>query len=383
MGEVNKAIVNYISKNILKTKKKSEEEEEKAAFSFFDYDHLEDSSIWYLSDIERKDFLIENMKPEFLENTIFAIVLDFTKPWEFLDQLAQWADVIFEINKKLFLQLPVAKQNKMRKDIENHFKFYKNPDKKKEEEFPQTQDSEAKDGEEAGAEEEMREAIDEMELEDGVLNVNLGVRVMIIWAKSEVISTGETKKYFDHRFEFIFKHLREFALRYGASLVFTSARKGTNLELLYSYLKHLFFDADFEIGPEVNNKESIFIPSGYDSPKFIQQLAPSIDDPYNKIVSNIGGGEEVEEKEIKWESWELLLDKLKDKLFEESEDSKEDTQAARKEEAVKKVQEKKIDPQTYFKSMIGKNNPRASTKKPNDGDKTESFKKKLRLDYIE
>ena len=50
---------------------------------------------------------------------------------------------------------------------------------------------------------------------------------------------------------------------------------------------------------------------------------------------------------------------------------------------MKKVQEKKIDPQTYFKSMIGKNNPRASAKKPADGDKADSFKKKLRLDHLE
>jgi dynein light intermediate chain 1 len=256
-------------------------------------------NVWYLSDPERKDFLIENMKPENLENTIFAIVLDFTKPWQFLDQLSQWADVIFEINKKLFLQLPVSKQNKMRKDIENHFKFYKNPDKKADSGFNAPTEGEPNEGE-GGEEDEMREAIGEMTLEDGILNVNLGVHLMIICTKSEVVATGDTQKYFQPRFDFISKHLREFALRYGAALVFTSAKKGTNMEVLYSYLKHLFFEADFNVGPEVNNKESIFIPSGYDSPKFVAQLVPNIDDPYDKIVSNIGGtDEDLQEEETK------------------------------------------------------------------------------------
>lgn len=104
-------------------------------------------------------------------------------------------------------------------------------------------------------------------------------------------------KYFQPRFEFIMKHVREFALRYGASVIFTSCLKGTNMELLYSYLKHIFFEADFAIGPEINNKESIFIPSGFDSPKLISQLVPGIDDPYDKIIVNISGGDNLDAEE--------------------------------------------------------------------------------------
>lgn len=76
-----------------------EEDEEAHHYSFFDYEHMDSTNVWYLNEPERKEFLINNMKPEYLENTIFAIILDFTKPWEFQDQLSIWADVIFEINK--------------------------------------------------------------------------------------------------------------------------------------------------------------------------------------------------------------------------------------------------------------------------------------------
>lgn len=154
--------------------KKAGDEEEPQNYSFFDYDHLGDTNVWYLNDTERKDFLIENFKPDHLENTIFGIVLDCSKPWQFLDQLSIWSEVIFEINKKLFLQLPVAKQNKMKKDIENRFKFYVNPLKNKYEEDQQPE----QEGE--GNQEEMKEALDEMDLDDGILNVNLGVPLIII-----------------------------------------------------------------------------------------------------------------------------------------------------------------------------------------------------------
>lgn len=113
------------------------------------------------------------------------------------------------------------------------------------------------------------------------------------------MATGETSKYFTPRFDFILKNLREFSLRYGASLIFTSAKKGTNMDVLNSYLKYRYFDADFKVGPEINNKEGIFIPAGYDSPKLVQQLCPNIDDPYDKIVSNVGGSAEVDQEEVR------------------------------------------------------------------------------------
>ena len=250
-------------------------------------------NVWYLSDPERMDFLVENMKPENLDNTIFAIILDFTKPWTFLDQLSQWADVIFEINKRLLLQLPVSKQNEMKKKMEDRFKFYKNPAKTENKEY---EEGEGEKKEDEG-DNEMREALNEMTLEEGILSVNYGIQIMVICTKAEVVATGETMKYFKTRFEFILKHLREFTLRYGAALIFTSAKRGTNIDVLYNYLQHLFFDADFNIPPEVYNKERIFIPTGYDSPRFVEQLAPNIDDPYDKIVNNLGVGDQVNDEE--------------------------------------------------------------------------------------
>jgi dynein light intermediate chain 1 len=329
------------------------------------------------------------MKPEQLENTIFAIWLDLTKPWTFLDQLSIWSDVLFAINKELFSkQLPLQKQNKMRKNIENHFKFYVNPDK--------DQQTQAENQEGEGDTEEFKQAIDEMDLEEGVLTVNLGIPIMLICTKSEVVATGETIKYFNPRFDFILKHLREFTLRYGATLFFTSARKGTNLEVLHEYLRHRYFEDSLSTGPEINNKESIFIPAGYDSPKFVEQLWPNIDDPYDKIVNNISGLlQDDDQEEVDCEEWDLWLDKMKENYKDDEEE--DDTKAISKEQMEEKVKQKTIKPNEFYANLLKNkvNNARASVSKPADGEestkvsdeekqkKLAEFKKKLKLDNLE
>jgi dynein light intermediate chain 1 len=219
-------------------------------------------NVWHLNDTNRTEFLLHNLKPEHFDKLIIAIVLDFTKPWDFLDQLAKWADIIFEISKKL----PAAKQNEMRKRLEDHFRFYKNPDKKED-----MSDTTEDDKNQESNDEEMNEALKNMALDEGILSVNLGIPIIIICNKSEVVASGDTIKYFQTRLEFIMKHIREFALRYGASIIFTSTKKGSNLEELYTYIQHRLFDLS-TVSPEITNKESMLIPTGYDSPKLVQQL---------------------------------------------------------------------------------------------------------------
>lgn len=369
-------------KILLRLNKKGQDDEEPRLFSFFDYDHLGETNVWYLNDPEKKDFLIDNFKPDFLEDTIFAIVLDSSKPWQFLDQLSIWSDVIFEINKKLFLQLPVAKQNKMKKNIENQFKFYVNPDKSK---IEDEKEEETPEGE--GNQEEMKEALDLMDLEDGILNVNLGVPLLVIWTKSEVIATGEAMKYFSPRFEFILKNLREFTLRYGATLMFTSAKKGTNMNVLNDYLRFIYFEEDFEHPPEINDKEGIFIPCGFDSPKLVQQLCPSINDPYDKIVSNLAGSGEVEQQEIIWESWEEWLEELSqnESLCDDEADNIAGDPSKSGDAAAGST---RVNAKSFFEKLKGNTNKiRTSTAGRTSAEteeekkkKMEDFKKKLQID---
>ena len=115
----------------------------------------------------------------------------------------------------------------------------------------------------------------EMPLGEGVLKVNLGIPVLILCNKIDVIHMNSEKaKLIQENLDFIQKHVREYALQYGATVMFTSAKpkESHNLEVFYSYAMNRLYDFDFVSKPQVAEKEALFIPSGFDSLNLIREL---------------------------------------------------------------------------------------------------------------
>jgi dynein light intermediate chain 1, cytosolic len=54
--------------------------------------------------------------------------------------------------------------------------------------------------------------------------------------------------------------------------MFTDIHQQTNLELLYKYLLHRVYDFEFFEKAQANQKNSIFLPSGFDSLNLIDKL---------------------------------------------------------------------------------------------------------------
>ena len=116
----------------------------------------------------------------------------------------------------------------------------------------------------------------DMPLPEGVLKVNLGIPIVVVCQKVDLLQHGEKAKFLDSNFDFIQKHIREYALQYGASVIFTSSIAERNLDVFYSYLTHRLYDMQFEHKPQTVDKDSLFIPSGFDSLNMINQLAIEI-----------------------------------------------------------------------------------------------------------
>jgi hypothetical protein len=51
----------------------------------------------------------------------------------------------------------------------------------------------------------------------------------------------------------------------GAALVYTSVKKNINIELLLHYLQHILFGLTFNHKPQLLQKDSLFVPIGWDS----------------------------------------------------------------------------------------------------------------------
>jgi len=54
--------------------------------------------------------------------------------------------------------------------------------------------------------------------------------------------------------------------------VFTSANQKRNLDVWYQYILHRLYDCDNLFGPEVQERDNLFVPAGFDTPNLIEEL---------------------------------------------------------------------------------------------------------------
>lgn len=182
-----------------------------------------------------------------LDNTLFGIVLDWEQPWRFMQDLEAWTEVWNEMLGKVLASLSVEEQDRLLARVSDYVKSYKEP----------------------GSEEEEAK---EKSIKPGVLEVNLGVPLMIICCKSDLVFTVDKNRDLnDKLLDTVLKNLREFAVTYSASIFYTSTKSGNNINVLYEYIMHRLYGFPFKHKPQVLTKDAVFIPSGWDSPELIKE----------------------------------------------------------------------------------------------------------------
>ena len=102
-------------------------------------------------------------------------------------------------------------------------------------------------------------------LKEGVLTINCGVPLVFVINKSDVATDSTEKKKFEENSEFILHHIRSLAIGYGATIVYTSGYRNLNLNILYDYICHTFFNFDLIHKPNLTDIDAYYIPAGYDN----------------------------------------------------------------------------------------------------------------------
>jgi len=110
----------------------------------------------------------------------------------------------------------------------------------------------------------------------GVLRVNYGVPIIIAGMKADILEDIEKEKDGDFKLEFLHYSLRNYCLPYASTLIYTSSKQNSNLDIFYEYMTHRFFGFDLKYKAEVIHKDYIFIPSGYDNEKLLTQTFTTI-----------------------------------------------------------------------------------------------------------
>ena len=161
-------------------------------------------------------------------------------------------------------------------------------------------------------EEQKKKKLDE-DLKEGVLKINCGVPIVFVINKADVVTQSSEKKKFEENSEFILHHIRSIAIEYGATIVYTSAKANSNVNILYDYICHILFRFDLVHKPNLIDKEAYFIPSGYDNLPLLnsnEEQNKYLDTPYDKKITPVVKAN-IPEEDIQCEDTNTFFESLK------------------------------------------------------------------------
>lgn len=220
---------------------------------------------------KNREYLKKLFKPEYLTKCVAVIALSLDEPWKIMSGLDEWIKVLMNLLEEHMKELPLEKQDALKKSskikysriflvihtiklydppvLDEQGKLVVKPRRKTEEE---------------------KELKEEIELPEGVLKVNLGIPLIILLTKSDSIIQNERDSFSEQKLEVLYRHLRTTALLYGASIIFCSDKSQINTELFYHYLMNRLYQFPLKFQAISDEKERIFIPSGFDSVTLIK-----------------------------------------------------------------------------------------------------------------
>ncbi|KAG1457711.1 hypothetical protein G6F56_006550 [Rhizopus delemar] len=230
-----------------------------------------------------------------LADSCVIIILDWTRPWAFLESLQRWIHVlqhrIDEICKDGTAGESWSKGkavvDELREKVENYLQTYtepvavnplnmtaststgsvpSTPNTATSTSFPNTTTSATPLVTTTTSADQVT-----LPLSKGTLTNNLGVPIIIVCCKSDSVDMlDQTMDYKDEHFDFIQQMLRCVCMKYGAALFYTSTRQPYTFHNLRQYLLHRLLTTPtktypFNMKAQVIERDIVLVPSGWDS----------------------------------------------------------------------------------------------------------------------
>jgi len=262
--------------------------------------HNEDEHItlgtWILNgDSYYSNLLQYVVTKESVKDLTVLICVDISKPWNILETLDHWYQKLHVHLHSLRLSAKELNEmeRKIQKDFDNYYKEVEGGDEKV----------------------SLADSDDVSGLGENVLSNNIGIPIIVALTKSDHITNLEKENdYREEHFDFIQKHIRKFCLKSGAAVLYTSSKEGSNIPLLYKYVNYKVFGIKMQVVPQLVEKETIFIPMGWDNESKIAIIDEHIktfspEDPYkDHIVKPLVTKPTSQEKEIIAEDEQMFLE---------------------------------------------------------------------------
>lgn len=266
-------------------------------YTFFDVteDETEDViarvNVWQLEGDETlKGLLPLALNSNTIEDTLAAIVVDLSRPWDAAKTLRRWLSVLEQHINSLKDLKPKDLLETMRFNQVQRWQKYKEPDpasgKKRRKEIVSSRNKQQEKDASSDS------AASPIPLPNEVLTNNLGIPVVVVCTKSDASETLQKDFDFkDGRLDYIQTYLRRICLNYGATLIYTSAKKDQGVDIFREYVEDIFFSFGFDHAPQLVEKEAIFVPAGWDSLDKIeldfksQKVSSDLEQPFEEVIT--------------------------------------------------------------------------------------------------
>jgi len=247
-----------------------------------DEDPVSRVNVWQLEgEPAHKDLLNFAINENTITNCMILINLDFAQPWNLVESLKKWLDLVKKHISFVTDKMHLDEVEEMKRYLIYDFQQYTEPTGQPNSMAPMKQFKK-------------RKPVDEqtlLPLSEGVLTNNTGVPIVIVCSKSDMTEMLEKEyTYKESHFDFIQQYLRRICLSYGASLIYTSAKKEKNCDVLLHYLRHKLYGFDFIHKLQLIEKDTILMPAGADSMTKIQidfenqNLTKDPEEAYEEVI---------------------------------------------------------------------------------------------------
>ncbi|XP_011676218.1 cytoplasmic dynein 1 light intermediate chain 2 isoform X3 [Strongylocentrotus purpuratus] len=248
-----------------------------------DRDDTTRCGVWILAgENEHEDLLRYALTADNLEHMLVIIAVDMCRPWNIMDSLQKWTQVIRRHVDSL--RIPPEKLRELEQRLVQQFQAYTEPETGQDSSVTRRTSGVTKP---TGAEDE--EAV-VLPLGETTLTHNLGVPIVVVVTKSDYVNTLEKEQdYSDEHLDFLQQNVRKFCLNYGAALFYVSVKENKNCDLLNRYLLHRLYDFPFNSAALVVEKDALFVPSGWDNLQKVSILYENManidpEKPYDEVI---------------------------------------------------------------------------------------------------
>jgi hypothetical protein len=197
------------------------------------------------------------------KNLLIVIVVDLERSESIYPSFSEWLTFINATIIHKFSELEVSLSNEVKthfeKSIVRHRVMFANPNE--------------------------NEVVDPaIYLESMNVDSFLGLPLLIVANKADALASlsEEDSHYVQHS-------LRRLAVKYGASLIYTSAKQNVNLKTLYNYLGYIMLHNDTVLPKvDISRPNEIFVPLGFDTIENLEQEFPDFNNYFLKKKRVLG-----------------------------------------------------------------------------------------------